>query len=189
LAACLPLLIFAAELCVVTISTVRIIAVARGMKVLAPVLGFFEISIWLFAIGKVMSNLSDPLCYLAFAGGFTVGNYLGVLIDEKLALGTVLVRFITPRDPTALVAALKAADFGVTTLDAHGGSGPVSVVLTAVQRKELPCVAALIRRFDPNGFYSVDDLQAATRGVFPLGRRRLWPAFLRPRRRQAALAE
>ena len=76
----LPLLIFVAEMCVVTISTVRIIAIARSLKALAAGLGFFEISIWLFAIGQVMSNLTDPACYAAFAGGFVLGNYLGILI-------------------------------------------------------------------------------------------------------------
>jgi uncharacterized protein YebE (UPF0316 family) len=74
----LPLLVFVAEVCVVTLSTIRIIFVSRGMKVLASVLGFFEISIWLFAIGQIMQNLSDFGCYLAFSGGFTLGNYLGI---------------------------------------------------------------------------------------------------------------
>src|SRR5712692_12038219 len=76
--ATLPLLVFLAELCVVTIGTVRIIFVARGMKILAPILGFFEVSIWLFAIGQIMQNLTDLSCYLAFAGGFTAGNYLEI---------------------------------------------------------------------------------------------------------------
>ena len=67
----LPLLVFFSELCVVTLSTLRIIFIGRGMKLLAPVLGFFEITIWLFAVGQVMQNLSDPRCFLGFACGFT----------------------------------------------------------------------------------------------------------------------
>ena len=91
----LPLLIFFAELIVVTISTVRIIFVSRGRKYLAPVLGFFEITIWLFAIGQIMQNLSDLGCFVAFAGGFTVGNFLGVLIEQRLAIGHAVVRLVT----------------------------------------------------------------------------------------------
>ena len=77
----LPLLVFVAELCVVTLATMKTIFVSRGMKTLAPLLGFFEVSIWLFAIGQIMRNLTDPGCYLGFAGGFTLGNYLGVVLE------------------------------------------------------------------------------------------------------------
>ena len=134
----LPLLVFLAELCVVTIGTIRIIFIARGMKVLAPVLGFFEVSIWLFAIGQIMQNLSNLGCYLAFAGGFTAGNFLGVLIEKKLAIGNVVVRVITPKDVGGLIVGLQAAEYGVTMIDAHGATGPVKLVLTAIRRKELP---------------------------------------------------
>src|SRR5262249_35330517 len=88
----LPALVFVAELCVVTLSTVRIICLGRGQKVLASAIGFFEVSIWLFAIGQIMKNLSDVGCYLGFAGGFTVGNFLGVLVEKRLGLGTLVVR-------------------------------------------------------------------------------------------------
>src|SRR5947208_15051500 len=91
----LILFIFVAEMCVVTLSTLRTIFLAKGMRLLAPVLGFFEVSIWLFAIGSVMRNLGDGRCALAFAGGFTVGTFLGILIEQKLALGSVVVRTIT----------------------------------------------------------------------------------------------
>src|SRR5207237_9508671 len=102
----LPLLVFVAELCVVTLSTIRITFIARGMKVLAPLLGFFEVSIWLFAIGQIMQNLTDLGCYLAFASGFTAGNFLGVLIEKKLAIGSVVVRVVTPRDVGQLLVGL-----------------------------------------------------------------------------------
>src|SRR4051812_31974501 len=105
----LPLSIFCAEVCVVTLSTVRIIFVSRGRKFLAPLLGFFEVAIWLFAIGQIMKNLNDVSCYLAFAAGFTLGNFLGILLEGRLAIGTLLVRVITPRDATCLVEGLRAA--------------------------------------------------------------------------------
>lgn len=168
----LPLLVFFAELCVVTIGTMRIIFVARGMKFLAPVLGFFEVSIWLFAIGQIMQNLSDLGCYLAFAGGFTVGNYLGVLIEKKLAIGSVVVHVITPKDVSELIEGLQTEKYGVTTIDAQGSTGPVKVVFTVVRRKELENVVAIIKEFDPRAFYSVDDLQALEAGIFPTAKGR-----------------
>jgi uncharacterized protein YebE (UPF0316 family) len=168
----LPAFIFLAEVCVVTLSTLRTIFVARGMKVLAPLLGFFEVSIWLFAIGEVMKNLTDVRCSLAFAVGFTLGNYLGILLDQKLALGSVVVRAITHKDARPLVDGLRLAGYGVTLIDAHGATGPVEVVLTVVPRKDLPDILATLKEFDPGVFHSVDALQASAGGA-TLPRRRL----------------
>jgi uncharacterized protein YebE (UPF0316 family) len=179
-----PILVFVAELSVVTISTLRIIFLSRGMKLLAPVLGFFEISIWLFAIGQVMKNLNSPGCFLGFAAGFTLGNYLGVLIEKRLALGTVIVLTVTHRDVTKLVEGLRGADYGVTIIDAAGARGAVKVVLTVVKRRELETVLAIIRRFDPEAFYSVDEVREARWS--PVGTRRplrgLFPSILQPSR-------
>jgi uncharacterized protein YebE (UPF0316 family) len=166
-----PVLVFVAELCVVTLFTLRIIFISRGKKLLASVVGFFEITIWLFAIGQVMQNLNDPACFLGFAGGFTFGNYLGMLTERWLALGTVVVRTITHKDPSTLIRSLQAAQFGVTSLDAEGAKGPVKVVFTIVRRKELEGVLGLVRRFDPLAFYSVDDIQEAGPGIFPARKR------------------
>jgi uncharacterized protein YebE (UPF0316 family) len=167
----LPLYIFAAEVCVVTLSTMRTIFVARGMKVLAPLLGVFEVSIWLFAIGEVMKNLSDWRCSAAFAGGFTLGNFLGILLEEKLAMGSVGVRMITHIDAGPLIDDLRAANYGVTRIDAQGATGPVQVIYTVIKRKELERVLTIARQFNPNVFYSVDELHAAATRVAPLRRR------------------
>jgi uncharacterized protein YebE (UPF0316 family) len=172
-AAPLPLLVFVAELCVVTLSTLRIIFLSRGRKVPASVLGFFEISLWLFAIGQVMQNLTDPLCYLGFAAGFMGGNFLGVMIEQRLALGTLVVRTITHKDAGELIRGLRAADYGVTSLDAQGATGPVKVVFTVIQRKQLDAVLGIIRQFDERAFYSVDEIQSAEAGIFPASKGRL----------------
>jgi uncharacterized protein YebE (UPF0316 family) len=179
----LPVLVFVAELCVVTLSTIRIIFLSRGMKTLAACLGFFEICIWLFAIGQIMRNLTDVGCYLGFAGGFTLGNYLGVCIEKKLAIGTLVVRIITNRDASDLVRGLQSAKYGVTCLDAQGATGPVTVIFTVIQRKELANVAAIIRSFNPRAFYSVEEVQQAEAGIFPATENPLLgvlPRLLRP---------
>jgi uncharacterized protein YebE (UPF0316 family) len=172
MASILPLLVFLAETCVVTLSTVRTICIARGLKSLAAVLGFFEVSIWLFAIGQIMQNLSRLDCYLAFATGFSLGNFLGIIIEMKLALGNSVVHITTKRDAAGLIDSLRAANYGVTALDARGATGPVQFVFTVIKRKELTKVVALIRSFDPKAFYSVHDLQSAAEGIFPNGRER-----------------
>lgn len=173
-----PACIFAAEMTVVTISTLRIIFLGQGKKGVAALLGMVEICIWLFAIGKVMQNLNDPACFVAFAAGFTCGNYVGVLIEQKLALGRQLVRIITPRDPTELVAALKAAHYGVTCVQGQGATGPVQILMTLIERRQLASVVAIVTAFDPKAFYSVDSVQAANAGIFPATPSR-FPAMFR----------
>src|SRR5262245_20186627 len=112
--------IFLAEMCVVTLATLRTIFLSKGMRVLAPLLGFFEVSLWLFAIGEVMRNLADPRCSFAFALGFTTGTYLGILTEQGLALGSVVVRTVTNKDVTSLLSALREAGYGVTSLPGEG---------------------------------------------------------------------
>jgi uncharacterized protein YebE (UPF0316 family) len=158
-------LVFLAETVVVTLSTVRTIFIARGWKVLAPLLGFFEVSIWLFAIAQVMQHLTSPGCFLAFAGGFALGNYLGVLIEQKLALGHVVVHVVSTNDSAGLAESLRWAGYGVTALEASGASGPVQLVFTVVRRNELDRVIAIIKRCDPTAFYSVGDLRSAAENL------------------------
>jgi uncharacterized protein YebE (UPF0316 family) len=171
LAPALPLFVFLAEVCVVTVGTLRIIFVARGLKYLASLLGFFEVALWLFAIGQVMQNLSDLRCCTAFACGFTVGNFLGILIENKLALGTQVVRIITRRDASDLIETLRSAGYGVTSVEGQGTTGPVQIIFTVIRRKERRNVLTVIERFDSKAFCSVDNVQAVTAGVFSTAQR------------------
>ena len=105
-----------------------------------------------------------------------------MLIEKRLALGNVVVRTITNRNATDLLDSLQAARFGVTSLNAEGAKGPVKLVFTVVRRKELDAVLALIRRFDANAFYSVDEIQEVGPRLFP-ERKRLRgvvPSVLQP---------
>jgi len=166
----LPLLIFLARVADVSMGTIRVIFVSRGLKYLAPVVGFFEILIWLLAIGQIMKNLSSPLCYIAYAGGFAAGNYLGIVIAEKLSLGVALIRVVTQKDASTLVERLKTENFGVTSVDGHGTAGQVKVVFTIVQRRQVNDVIALIKQFNPNAFYSIEEVGYVEKGTFPLSR-------------------
>jgi len=170
----LPLLIFVARLCDVTLGTIRVICISRGLKYLAPAVGFIEILIWLLAIGQIMQNLSSPVCYVAYAGGFATGNFVGIWLSEKLSLGVVLIRVVAKKDASELVQHLKAAGYGVTSVDGHGTAGQVKVVFTIVPRAEVARVVELVKQFNPGAFYSIEEVEFVERGVFPL--RKKWRA-------------
>ena len=163
----LPILIFLARICDVTMGTVRIIAVSRGRRIFASILGFFEVLIWITVISRVMRNMGNPICYIAYAGGFASGTYLGMLIEQRLAMGLLVVRVITQQDATPLIEAMHRRNFGVTSIPAQGRMGQVHLVFSVVNRSDLDEVLAIIRSFNPNAFYSVEDVRFASEGVFP----------------------
>jgi uncharacterized protein YebE (UPF0316 family) len=164
----IPLLIFIARVVDVSMGTVRVVFISRGLKYLAPVVGFFEILVWLLAIGQIMKNLSNPICYIAYAGGFAMGNFVGIWIAEKLSLGVVLIRVITNRDASELVECLKSADYGVTSVDGHGTAGQVKVVFTIVPRREAQRVVELVKNFNPKAFYSIEEVGFVGRELSPI---------------------
>jgi len=159
--------IFVAETCVVTLSTVRTILVSRHQRMLAPLLGVVEISLWLLAIGQVMQNLHSPIYFLAFVAGFGAGNYLGVCVENWIALGYVVVQIITRKDAAPLVQAFRAAGFGVTCLSGQGLMGPVQLLMSVLPRSKLGEASQIVEKHDSEAFYLVDDLQTIRRGFLP----------------------
>ena len=170
-----PILIFAVRVLDVSIGSVRVIFLARGRRV-AAILGFFEVLIWLVVITEIMQNLSNPVTFIAYAAGFATGTYVGILLEDRLALGNLLVRVITRRDATVLVDHLRSAGYGVTSVNAQGAHGRVQLLYTVIRRKNLSDVVNTVTRLNPKAFISVEEVQSATRGIFPaspiaLGRR------------------
>jgi len=162
-----PLLIFCARVCDMSLDTIRVIFVSKGIKYLPPIIGFFEVIIWLVAIGQVMNNLTNIVCYIAYGAGFATGTFVGMAIEEKLSLGLTSVRIITKEDPAALVQYLRQHNYGVTSIDAEGGTGRVKMAFTIIKRQDLGHVVGIIKQFNPNAFYSVEEVKSVAEGVFP----------------------
>jgi len=172
--AILPLLIFLARICDVSLQTIRIIFTSKGKKLLAPMVGFFEVLIWLLAIGQVMRNLTSVSCYLAYASGFAMGNYVGLLVEEKLAVGIVLLRVIVQGDPSSLIEHLSKENFGVTNMEALGVRGKVNILLMVIRRMDAKHIAEDILTFNPKAFYTIEDVRHVSSGIFPFYRRQFF---------------
>ncbi|MBL8012486.1 MAG: DUF2179 domain-containing protein [Candidatus Omnitrophica bacterium] len=165
----LPLLIFLARICDVTIGTIRILLLARGRKYLVPLLGFVEVMIWVLAVRQVLLGMNNVVTCIAFAAGFATGNFVGMIIEEKLAVGLEVIRVITRKDATELFEHLKMQGYGVTCLDAQGATGKVNIIFMIVKRCQHDKVIEMIKRFNPKAFYSVEDVKTVSDGgVFPL---------------------
>jgi uncharacterized protein YebE (UPF0316 family) len=162
----MPVLIFMARICDVSIGTMRIIFVSKGKKNIAPVLGFFEVLIWIIAISKIMENLDNYINYVAYAAGFATGNFVGMIIEEKLAMGIQMISVFTSENGMDLVKILNSNGFGATTIEAHGAKEKVHLVYSIVHRNELEKVLDIINEFNPRAFFTIEDVKAVNEGIF-----------------------
>ena len=150
-----------------SLDTIRVIFMSKSIQYLPAIIGFFEVIIYLVAIGQVMNNLTNAVCYIAYGAGFATGTFIGMVIEERLSLGLTSVRIITKEDPTELMKFLRSHNYGVTSIDGEGGTGKVKMVFTIIKRQDLTHVIGIIKDFHPNAFYSVEEVKSVTEGVFP----------------------
>ncbi|MCK5816563.1 MAG: DUF2179 domain-containing protein [Candidatus Marinimicrobia bacterium] len=155
----IPLLIMLARICDVTIGTFRIILVSRGERLYASLAGFVEVFIWVIVVSQVMTNLGGWINYIAFAAGFAMGNYIGITLERRLAMGMVIMRVITNKPADELIDHLKQEYHGVTSIAARGVSGEVRLVLSVVKRKDIPFFLKIVNNYNPKAFVSVEDVR------------------------------
>jgi uncharacterized protein YebE (UPF0316 family) len=164
----IPLLIFFARVCDVSLGTIRIIFISKGIRYLAPIVGFFEILIWILAISQIFQNITNSYYYIFYAGGFACGTFVGIMIDEKLSIGTVAMRIITRKDAKGLIEALQTKNFGLTVVDAESSKGKVKLIFSVIKRNQVKEVIALLRKYNPKSFYSIEDIRFVSENLTPL---------------------
>mgnify|MGYP000955470611 CR=1 FL=1 len=162
----LPFIIFFGRICDVSLGTLRIIFVSKGEKYKAPIVGFFEVFIWIVIISQVLSRANDLVSYLSYAGGYAAGNFVGILIEQRIAFGVILFRVFTQKDGLELTKELNAKGFGSTCISGQGAVSKVDVVESVFDRKFEKNVETIVRDFDPNAFYIVEDIRSKQRGIF-----------------------
>jgi uncharacterized protein YebE (UPF0316 family) len=170
----------------VSLDTVRIIFINRNLRYYASIIGFFEVLIWLMVIRQIFQNLSNPICFVAYAAGFATGNFVGVIIENRLSIGRVIIRIITRRDADDLTSFLKTAGYGLTIIDAEGVTGPVKVIMSIVERSNIEHIVEIIKQHNPQAFYSVEDVRFVSEAVTPyrLPGPRRWERFVSKMRKR-----
>jgi uncharacterized protein YebE (UPF0316 family) len=161
----LPLLIFLARIFDVSINTIRIIYVLGGRRVTATLLGFFESFIWLMAIRQIFEHLDNWLCYIAYPAGFACGILVGMLIEERIAYGKVIVRIITRKDTQTLQSFLIEQGFRFTVVNGIGAEGPEHVVFTVLERQQLENLLIKLKEIIPSAFYTVEKVNRAAESL------------------------
>lgn len=155
----MPILIFFARVGDVSLNTLRVMFVLNGKKNVAPILGFFEAFIWLLAIGQIIQNIDNPISYMAYAGGFAAGTYVGMTIEEKLAIGRVLVRVITVEPMPELIDFMKERNYRFTNVGAEGRYGKVNLLFTVMKRDLLQEFIDKVKDCNDKAFYTIESVK------------------------------
>jgi uncharacterized protein YebE (UPF0316 family) len=184
----IPFLIFWARVFDVSIGTLRIVYISKGNRLMAPLFGFVEVLIWLLAIGQIFKHMDNIICYFAYAAGFATGNYIGMLIEHRLALGLEIIRVITRSNAENLSTDLIGSGYGVSIIDGWGKAGPIKIIFSIIKRRDMKKVIGIINKHNPNAFYTVENVQMASTPVLPirtpLKRRYFWEMMKMDRKRK-----
>lgn len=162
----LPVIIFFGRICDVTLGTLRIIFVSKGERRKAPLVGFFEVFIWIVIISQIISRANTLVSYLAYAGGYAAGNYVGIWVENKIAFGFQLYRIYTRKGGLELAKLLNMNGLGATYIKGEGAISEVNIVETVVSRKSIAKITQILDEFDPEVFYYVEDIRSKQKGIF-----------------------
>ena len=158
------LLIFCLRVTDVSMGTVRMIMIMRGMRKWAALIGFVEVSIWVVAISRVIGQMDNILSVISYSGGFAAGTLLGMWLEDKLALGYVNIHIISTAQGHAIAHKIREAGYGATQLQAEGQSGQVALISVVASRKQAADIMALVNQVDQTSFVTVDETRYVVRG-------------------------
>lgn len=161
----IPLLIFLARVCDVSVGTIRSVFVISGYRKVAVVLGFFEVLIWVLAVGGVLKHLTNPFAVIAYAGGYATGIMLGMTVEDRIAIGLRMIRVINPDQGVNVSTLLREQGYRVTRIEGSGQKGPVEVSFLVIQRKKLAEVRGLLAEHAPGAFVTVERVDRADAAV------------------------
>lgn len=160
----IPLLLFALRAGDLTLATVRTLAVTRGRRLSAWILGLLQAGFFMLGATGLLSNLQNPLNVLAYAAGFASGNVIGISLENRLAPGHSLLRVISQDRAEAVLNSLWNGGWGATQVAGRGQDGTVGYILCYVPRKAVRIVQRGIRQADPEAFVTVQHVRSLRGG-------------------------
>jgi len=176
----LPLIVLVARIVETSLETIRTIYINRGHTNLAAGIGVVKVAIWLLSTGLVLTNLHNILGIIAYIAGYAIGTILGMHIEEKISIGSVVVRVFVPTDPLPLMKKFGEMGYGITRSEGTGYlSSTVSILFMVVPRGELGALFEILRGEYPHLLYTVEDIRKGSEEsrIFHGTRRSWWLRF------------
>jgi len=163
----IALAIFGLRIMDMSMDTMRTLFVVRGRKRIAWVLGFLESLIFVIAISSALSEVAkNPLALIGYAAGFATGNVVGMLIEDRLAIGHIQFTMVSSGRGAKLVEELRRSGYAVTEIAARGKDGMVTLLQTSVQRKDRDLVETVVLETDPEAFVTAEDVRPVRKGFW-----------------------
>jgi len=159
--------IFCAKLVEVTIATLRNVLINRGHRKIGAVLAFFEVLIWLFVVSIVLNDItSDYFKVFIYCFAFACGNFMGSVLEEKLAIGMSVMDIYVTNEITArqLADVLRENGFGVTTIDSRGKENEITIMKVYLKRKQITEATKLVKDIAPSAIVSISDIKRISGG-------------------------
>ena len=163
----LYIVIFLAKTVEVTLSTIRLVFNNKGERIKGATLGFIEVMIWILVVSSVLNNIAeDPFKIFAYAAGFSLGNFLGVSIESKIAIGLASIQIVVnAEDGDLLSDTLRENGFGVTEINGEGKDKSQKCLLfVQIKRRRIPKAIKIIRETEPNAYITVNDIKSTVGG-------------------------
>lgn len=164
--------IFLARVTDVSLGTIRVLMIFKGCRLYAALIGFFEVSIYVLALSRVVNTLNNPFNLLFYASGFAAGNYFGSFIEEKVAIGQVTVNIITSNSAQELIDKLRDEGYGVTVLDGTGRKGKKKILFVTMERKCLKHLFEIVDKYEADSFVNILDSRLTRGGYFERNKRK-----------------
>ncbi len=174
----LPVFIFLARVTDVSLGTLKFIFISKGHKYAAPIIGFFEISVWLFAISGIINNLNHPAILLAYALGFASGTFVGMWIEERLSLGKVLIQVVAKNNAPQVIGQLKLHNHKITSINAEGFKGEVKFIFAVIERNDVKEFLGIVKSIEPDAFYTIEDVKSVSEGMLAPKKKRFFGDFV-----------
>lgn len=153
----LGLFVFLARVGDVSLGTLRTLTIVQGRTRLSFVLGFVEVSMWLVVIAAVLDKVSHrPVLGVFYALGFATGNIVGIKLEQRIALGDVVLRVICASCGPALAERIRGAGFGVTVFEGEGLHGPVTMLFVVCRRRDLKPILRMVDDIAPDAFFTTE---------------------------------
>lgn len=146
------MLILLAKIVEVSLATLRVILIAKGFRKLGTILSIFEILLWVFVASTVINGIGEaPVKGLVYSVGFTVGVYIGSVLENKLAVGQIMIHVITSKENgTNITEVIRQNGFGATEMNAKGMDSEKLVLLVFANRKNSQQIMRTIEAADPH---------------------------------------
>lgn len=157
----LYLIIFVVKIVEVAMATIRIVFITKGEKLKGALIGFVEVIIWVLLAATVLTDVtSDPMKVIVYALAFAIGNYVGSMVENKLAIGTVNIEAIVKKaHGKQMSIALRELGFAVTAVDAYGRDDRKEILYMHVPRKKIASTIKLIKSHQQDVVITVNDIR------------------------------